>query len=152
MNAANFYSQTNIQKTVKKISNIKEETEMKLAAMTAQLNIRLPGILNMKTPAKLLGGIALGAMLMTATAFPLGPAHADELSRPLIPAYDQQIANLLEMESQVGSRTGSAAKLSVGSLPFEHMVEEDGYGWQAKVVRSSYDQQIADLVEKVSTI
>ena len=38
-------------------------------------------------------------------------------------------------------------KLTVESLPFEHMVEEDGYGWQAKVVRTNYDQLAEEMGE-----
>ena len=57
---------------------IKERIEMKLANLSKKLNIRY------SAPAKILGGIALGAMLMTATILPLGLTHADEPAKPLV--------------------------------------------------------------------
>ena len=37
-----------------------------------------------RRPAKLIGGLALGALLLTATALPFGTAYADGPSRPLV--------------------------------------------------------------------
>lgn len=67
-------------------SQIKEVIEMKLVNLSKQLNIKVSRFLNTKTPAKLLGGIALGAMLMTATALPMGSVHEDDSGSPLASA------------------------------------------------------------------
>ncbi|MFQ6027720.1 MAG: hypothetical protein ACE5Q6_09535 [Dehalococcoidia bacterium] len=48
------------------------------------VNIWLSENLTAKTPAKLLGGLALGALLITATALPLGSIQADEPNQPLV--------------------------------------------------------------------
>jgi hypothetical protein len=56
---------------------------MKTATLTAKVNRWLHEHLAMKTPAKLLGGLALSALVMTATALPLGTTYADEPARPL---------------------------------------------------------------------
>jgi hypothetical protein len=61
----------------------KEGFEMKTATLTEKMNRWLHEHLAMKTPAKLLGGLALGALVLTATALPLGTTYADEPARPL---------------------------------------------------------------------
>ena len=65
------------------ILKVKEEWAMKTAMGIKKVNIRLHETLAMKTPVKLLGGLALGALLMAATTLPLGTASADEPARPL---------------------------------------------------------------------
>ena len=65
------------------ILKVKEEWAMKTAMGIKKVNIRLHETLAMKTPVKLLGGLALGALLMAATALPLGTASADDPARPL---------------------------------------------------------------------
>jgi hypothetical protein len=65
------------------VLKLKEEREMKKATKTTKVNMRLSDRLA-KTPAKLLGGLALGALVMAATALPLGTTYAYELTRPLI--------------------------------------------------------------------
>jgi hypothetical protein len=56
---------------------------MKTVTLTAKVNMWLHEHLAIKTPAKLLGGLALGALVMVATALPLGTTYADEPARPL---------------------------------------------------------------------
>ena len=56
---------------------------MKTAMGIKKVNIRLHETLATKTPVKLLGGLALGALLMAATALPFGTASADDPARPL---------------------------------------------------------------------
>ena len=43
----------------------------------------------LKTTATILGGLALGALLMTATILPLGTADADGPTRPLLSQENQ---------------------------------------------------------------
>ena len=102
------------------ISKLLEEIKMKLHITTSTMKIRVSKVLASKAPVIVLGGLALAAMLMTATALPLSPVHADEATRPITNiSYEQQIRDLHAMESTFTS--------------------------PAKVVRSSYDQQLADL-------
>ena len=57
------------------VLKIKEEIEMKLA----KLHISVSKALNIRNGTKLLGGMALGAMLMTAVALPIGgTTYADD--------------------------------------------------------------------------
>ena len=60
----------------------REEIEMKWGLHVMDVN--LSEVLSTKTMAKMLGGLALGAILMTATALPFGATYADEPSRPLV--------------------------------------------------------------------
>ena len=65
------------------IWKVKEEWAMKTAMGIKKVNMRLHQAIATKAPVRFLGGLALGALLMTATAVPLSPAHADEPARPL---------------------------------------------------------------------
>ena len=65
------------------ILKVKEEWAMKATMWMTKVNMRLHETLAAKTPVKLLGGLALGALLMAATALPLGTASADEPAKPL---------------------------------------------------------------------
>jgi hypothetical protein len=62
--------------------NFEEEGKMERATETTKVNMRLIERLA-KTPVKLLGGLALGALLATAAALPFGSTYADEPARPL---------------------------------------------------------------------
>ena len=61
-----------------------EGIEMNLSRLAAKLNNQVSAILNSNAPAKILGGIALGGLLMAAVALPSSPAHADDPARPLV--------------------------------------------------------------------
>ena len=61
----------------------KEESEMKMATRMAKVNMRLHQAIATKAPVKFLGGLALGALLMTATVLPFRATYADEPARPL---------------------------------------------------------------------
>lgn len=63
---------------------MREEIEIKLVNLSNKLNAKVSQGRNIRTPAKILGGLALGAMLMTATALPIGTIHADEPGSPLV--------------------------------------------------------------------
>jgi hypothetical protein len=56
---------------------------MNTATLTEKVNRWLHEHLAMKTPAKLLGGLALGALVIAASALPFGTAYADDPARPL---------------------------------------------------------------------
>ena len=72
------------RRAYQQISQIREVIEMKLVNLSKQLNIKVSQVLSTTTPAKLLGGLALGALLMTATALPTGSAWADEPASPAV--------------------------------------------------------------------
>ena len=61
-----------------------EVLEMKLAAGIDNIKTIVSGSLRLKTTATILGSLALGAILMTATAQPFGTTYADEPSRPMV--------------------------------------------------------------------
>ena len=63
-----------------KIVKVQEEIKMKLQIRMTDVKT----ILSKGLATKLLGGLALGAVLMTATALPFGTAYADEPSLPLV--------------------------------------------------------------------
>ena len=147
-------SRTNTRGSHQKLSNIEEETEMKTATHTGQLNNRLPGILNKRTTAKLLGSIALGAM-MTATALPFGPAHADEPARPLTIeaaiSYNQQLDQLLEWEGISGNANNAAKVVRPSTFTYQEKLDQINV-WEgaASVTRPSafnYGEQLIGLMD-----
>ena len=148
-------SRNNSRGNHQKLSDIEEEMEMKTASHTGQLSIRLPGILNKKTTAKLLGGIALGAMLMTATALPFGSAHADDPARPLSReagiSYNQQLDQLLEWEGISGSHAGAAKLVRRSTFTNEEKLDQiNDWEGAAKVTRSAgftYQEQLVGLTD-----
>jgi hypothetical protein len=82
MNTPEVRTQSKPRTAHQNILKFKEEWEMKTATLTAKVNMRLSERLA-KTPVKLLAGLALGALVMTATALPFGTTYADEPARPL---------------------------------------------------------------------
>lgn len=66
------------------ISKVKEAFEMKLEMYISDATNRVSNGLSNMNPAKLLGGLAVGAFLMTATFLPLGPINADGPSSSLV--------------------------------------------------------------------
>ena len=72
MSAPVIRSQNKLQVVYQVISKAKERIEMQSIITKA------------KTPAKILGGFALGALLLIATPLPFGTAYADGPSRPLV--------------------------------------------------------------------
>ena len=61
-----------------------EGIEMNLSKITAKLNNQVSAILNSNAPAKIMGGIALGGLLMAAVTLPSSSAHADDPAKPLV--------------------------------------------------------------------
>jgi hypothetical protein len=83
MNTPDVNTQNKPSTVHQELGKFKEEQEMKTATLTAKVNIWLHEHLALKTPIKLLVGLALGALVMAATALPLGTTYADEPARPL---------------------------------------------------------------------
>ena len=83
MNAAESRTQNTIATVYQNILNLKEEMEMKTALEIKNVSNWLSQSLSVKSPIKLLGGLALGALLMTATALPINSIYADGPNRPL---------------------------------------------------------------------
>ena len=67
-------------------SRTKGVFEMKIASQRESAKVSLWQGLQFTVPAKLLGGLALGAMLVTATFLPVGSAQASPLAEPPVEA------------------------------------------------------------------
>ena len=133
------------------IGKFKEEWEMKTATLTAKVNRWLHEHLAMKTPVKLLGGLALGALVVTATALPLGTTYADEPARPLsseqIQCYPEDMVDCLygPFLADVVADPALTTGTSVSGIQFEEWPEAgfDSYTYhrfmveQGKVASSS---------------
>jgi hypothetical protein len=89
MNTPEVRTQSKPRTAHQNIWRFKEELEIKTATLTEKVNRWLHEHLAMKTPVKLLGGLALGALVMAATALPLGTTYADEPARPLSSEQNQ---------------------------------------------------------------
>ena len=149
MKTTKIRNQSNLRTVKQEISKLLEEIEMKLHITTSNIKIKVSKVLASKAPVRVLGGFALAAMLMTATALPLNPVHADEATRPITSSsYDQQMADLLPMESQFTSPArvvGTSFNQQIRDLLAMESSFTANTRPEAKVVWSSYNQQIADL-------
>lgn len=83
MNAAVTGSQNTIATVYQNVLNLKEEIEMKTSLEIKNATNWLSQNLSVKSSSKILGGLVVGALLMTATALPLSPIYADGPNRPL---------------------------------------------------------------------
>ena len=83
MNAALARTQNTIATVYQNILNLKEEIEMKTSLEIKNVTNWLSRNLSVRSSSKLLGGLAVGALLMTATALPLSSIYADGPNRPL---------------------------------------------------------------------
>jgi hypothetical protein len=97
MNTATVKTQSRNRTAYQKVLKVKEEFEMRLAMRISQVNMR---ILATKTPVKLLGGLALGALVMAAAVLPLGPglAYADDPARPFSMEQLENITDIFQTE------------------------------------------------------
>ncbi len=87
----------------------------------AKLNIKVNKALNTGDGAKLLGGIALGAMLMTAVALPIGgTTYADDPARVLTTAVDYGDEFVFE---RWGGTTSLSAKVTPSTTNYADMEE-----------------------------
>ena len=88
-----------------RILKVPEEIEMKMRSHV--IGLKVSEVLTSKTVAKMLGGLALGAVLMAAAALPMGTAHADEPVSPLVAAAISAVGYADEFED-VEAGPGSA--------------------------------------------
>jgi hypothetical protein len=89
MNTPEVNTQSKPRTAHQEVWKFKEELEMKTATLTEKVNMRLSERLA-KAPVKLLGGLALGALVIAATALPFGTTYADEPARPLTSALFEE--------------------------------------------------------------
>ena len=154
MNTRIDQSRTNPRGSHQKFSHIEEEFEMRTATHTAQLNDRRPGILNMKTPGKLLGAIALGALMMAATALPFGPVHADETARPMsreaVVSYNSQVDGLLQWEGISRDQRSPAKVTSPSTFTYgeklDQLVNIESTAKVTRLARFTYGEMLDQLV------
>ena len=99
--------------------------DIKVADAMRQVRQRLA---QAKTPRKILGGIALGAMLMTAVAFPMGSVHADEAARPMsreaMISYNWQVGGLLEGEGRSRDQRSPAKVTSISTFNYGEKLDQ----------------------------
>ena len=76
--------QSQIKPAYRGFIEVKEEIEMRLAREITQVKARVFQELAAHRPAKLIGGLALGALLMTVMVLPFAIVNADGPSRPLV--------------------------------------------------------------------
>ena len=84
MSAPATQGQTKPNGAFQEIKMTLEELEMKLAVDINNIKTVVSEGLRLKTTAAILGGLALGAILMTATGLSFGTTNADGPSRPLV--------------------------------------------------------------------
>ena len=73
------------------ILKIEEACEMSLAIRMKKVTTWVSESLMTKSPAKLLGGMVLGAVIMAATVLPLSPVYGDGPARPFIAYWNHTI-------------------------------------------------------------
>ena len=93
MKAQNNNSGQQLQETQKNSSSIKGGFEMKMASKIQNVMVNLLNGMKITVPAKLLGGLALGAILMAAVALPSGNAQASPLTEPPVTGMTVDIEN-----------------------------------------------------------
>ena len=89
---------------------------MRSAMWMAKVNMRLHQALATKAAVKFLGGLALGALLMTATVLPFSATYAHEPARPLsieqIECYPEISNDCLTFTDHEPSYNAAASALS----------------------------------------
>ena len=97
MNAPSINGNSKSQEADRETSNV----------MITKARVWLSETLAAKAPVNILGGLALGALLMAAAALPMGTAHADEPVSPLVAAAISPVGYADEFED-VEAGPGSA--------------------------------------------
>jgi hypothetical protein len=82
MSAPVVQTQRKARAGYQKVLKIREECEMRFAIGMAKVNSWLPESFAKKSSVKLLGGLAVGAMLITATTFTYDHLRQDEAASP----------------------------------------------------------------------
>ena len=122
MKAQNNNSGNQLQETQKKSSSRKEGFEMKMASKIQSVMVNLLNGMKITVPAKLLGGLALGAILMTAVALPSGNAQASPLfagpvAEVLVDTEDE--GGITDFEEAYTSEVNVVSDLGGGITDFE---------------------------------
>ena len=130
----------------RQFNRIKEEIEMKLANIAKNMNMAASKALGNKMPAKLLGGIALSAVLAAAVSFPTTPAYGADPIRPLTKETRISHEQLADDLGEWGQLPGAA---TVSVPAYDQLV--DDLGEFVRVTNSSvipsHDQLVDDLGE-----
>jgi hypothetical protein len=112
MNTAINRVQNNVRAAIEKFINHAEESEMKLTTKNTERSNRFNGHISMKTPAKLLAGLALGVMLTWAGVSSYS-AFADEPKAPLVTTQQLTIQSEVQDRFVQPSNTFTAEELLV---------------------------------------
>ena len=101
MSASVIQGKNKIQQVYREILKIEKEIEMTISTEITNVRARISEALAINTPAKILGGLALGALLMASMALPLGTVHADDPASPLVAAAVDYTAEFEDVEGLV---------------------------------------------------
>jgi len=123
MKAQNNNSGQQLQETQKNSSSIKGGFEMKMASKIQNVMVNLLNGMKITVPAKLLGGLALGAILMAAVALPSGNAQASPLTEPPVTGMTVDI----EDEGGTG-RMFEAWEFGEGTNPYANQRDSSQVG------------------------
>ena len=128
----------------RQFNRIKEEIEMKLANIAKNMNIAASKVLGNKMPAKLLGGIALSAILAAAVSFPSTAAYAADPIKPL--TKETRISH-----EQLADDLGEFVRVTNSYMIPSHDQLVDDLGEFVRMTNSSvipsHDQLVDDLGE-----
>ncbi len=108
MSASVIQGKNKIQQVYREILKIEKEIEMTISTEITNVRARISEALAINTPAKILGGLALGALLMASMALPLGTVHADDPASPLVAAAISTIdytGEFEDLEGVVGAKS-----------------------------------------------
>ncbi len=94
MSAPATRGQSKLNLALQEIKSTLEELEMNFALNMKNIKTVVFESRRMKASASIIGGLALGAVLMTATALPLGTTYADGPNRPLI--IEESLVDLVD--------------------------------------------------------
>ena len=115
MSAPVVQTQRKARAGYQKVLKIREECEMRFTIGMAKVNRWLPESFTKKSSVKLLGGLAVGAMLITATTFTYDQLRRDEAASP-------------SSSSQIAEASQALAKNFVG---IAYPSSENSQGFQA---------------------
>ena len=90
MSAPANRGQSKLNGAIQEIKTTLEELEMKLAVDINNIKTRVSEGLKVKTTANILGGLALGAILITATALPLVPMRSEACAQSFTPSVSSR--------------------------------------------------------------
>jgi len=121
MNTAIDRVQNNVKVAIEKFINHVEESEMKLTTKNTARSNRFNGNISLKTPAKLLAGLAMGVMLTWAGVSSYS-ALADEPKSPQVTAQQSTVQSEVQHRFVQPRNTFTAEELLVIQAEIE-----DGY-------------------------